>query len=239
MKRTYKINTKNIVYFSVLLALVVVLQFVGSYIKIGPVSISLVLVPIVLGGILLGPLAGMLLGFSFGLITFIAVVTGLDAGSAMLFAEAPFMVALICFAKATMCGWIPALVYKAIAKKHPVVGTYVASALAPIINTGIFIIGALMINPTISKVWGVEGGVSGVFVFLVVTVAGINFLVEFGINILLSPIIVKVIEIITGKVKSKQTDETVVENNEDNSVEYIEQDNIEENKDNVSDNSEE
>ena len=239
MKRTYKINTKNIVYFSVLLALVVVLQFVGSYIKIGPVSISLVLVPIVLGGILLGPLAGMLLGFSFGLITFIAVVTGLDAGSAMLFAEAPFMVALICFIKATMCGWIPALVYKAIAKKHPVVGTYVASALAPIINTGIFIIGALMINPTISKVWGVEGGVSGVFVFLVVTVAGINFLVEFGINILLSPIIVKVIEIITGKVKSKQTDETVVENNEDNSVEYIEQDNIEENKDNVSDNSEE
>ena len=239
MKRTYKINTKNIVYFAVLLALVVVLQFVGSYIKIGPVSISLVLVPIVLGGILLGPLAGMLLGFSFGLITFIAVVTGLDAGSAMLFAEAPFMVALICFVKATMCGWIPALVYKAIAKKHPVVGTYVASALAPIINTGIFIIGALMINSTISKVWGVEGGVSGVFVFLVVTVAGINFLVEFGINILLSPIIVKVIEIITGKVKSKQTDETVVENNEDNSVEYIEQDNIEENKDNVSDNSEE
>ena len=239
MKRTYKINTKNIVYFAVLLALVVVLQFVGSYIKIGPVSISLVLVPIVLGGILLGPLAGMLLGFSFGLITFIAVVTGLDAGSAMLFAEAPFMVALICFVKAIMCGWIPALVYKAIAKKHPVVGTYVASALAPIINTGIFILGALMINPTISKVGGVEGGVSGVFVFLVVTVAGINFLVEFGINILLSPIIVKVIEIITGKVKSKQSDEAVVENNEDNSVEYIEQDNIEENKDNVSDNSEE
>ncbi len=239
MKRAYKINTKNIVYFAVLLALVVVLQFVGSYIKIGPISISLVLVPIVLGGILLGPIAGMLLGFSFGLITFIAVVTGLDAGSAMLFAEAPFMVALICFVKATMCGWIPALVYKAIAKKHPVVGAYVASALAPIINTGIFIIGALMINQTISKVWGVEGGVSGVFVFLVVTVAGINFLVEFGINILLSPIIVKVIEIITGKIKSKQTDEYVVENNEDDSVEYKEQDNTEENKDNVSDSSEE
>ena len=234
MKRAYKINTKNIVYFAVLLALVVVLQFVGSYIKIGPISISLVLVPIVLGGILLGPIAGMLLGFSFGLITFIAVVTGLDAGSAMLFAEAPFMVALICFVKAILCGWIPALVYKAISKKHPVVG-----AFAPIINTGIFIIGALMINQTISKVWGVEGGVSGVFVFLVVTVAGINFLVEFGINILLSPIIVKVIEIITGKVKSKHTGEDVVENNEDDSVEYKEQDKTEEKKDNVSDISEE
>lgn len=239
MKRSYKINTKNIVYFAVLLALVVVLQFVGSYIKIGPISISLVLVPIVLGGILLGPLAGMLLGFSFGLITFIAVVTGLDAGSAMLFAEAPFMVALICFLKATMCGWIPALIYKAIAKKHPVIGTYVASALAPIINTGIFILGALMINPTISRVWGVEGGVSGVFVFLIVTVAGINFLVEFGINILLSPIILKIIEIITGKIRSKHIGEIVVENNEDNNVEYKEQDFIEENKDNVSDNSEE
>ena len=98
--RANKINTKNIVYFAILLALVIVLQFVGSYIKIGPISISLVLVPIVLGGILLGPIAGMLLGFSFGLITFIAVVTDMDTGSAALFAEAPFMVALICFVKA-------------------------------------------------------------------------------------------------------------------------------------------
>lgn len=221
--RAVKINTRNIVYFAVLLALVVILQFVGSYIKIGPISISLVLVPIVLGGILLGPLAGMLLGFSFGLITFIAVVTGLDAGSAMLFAEAPFMVALICFVKAIMCGWIPALVYKLIAKKHPIVGAYVASALAPIINTGIFIIGALMINKTIAEVWGVEGGLNGVFVFLVVTVAGINFLVEFGINVLLSPIIVKVIDIITGKINSKKPQENIKEDISQNEIDIKEE----------------
>ena len=221
--RANKINTKNIVYFAILLALIIVLQFVGSYIKIGPISISLVLVPIVLGGILLGPIAGMLLGFSFGLITFIAVVTGLDAGSAMLFAESPFMVALICFVKAIMCGWIPALVYKLIAKKHPILGAYVASALAPIINTGIFIIGALMINNVIAEVWGVEGGLNGVFIFLVVTVAGINFLVEFGINILLSPIIVKIIEIITGKIKNKQNQNTIEEDNSQSELDNMEE----------------
>lgn len=221
--RANKINTKNIVYFAILLALIIVLQFVGSYIKIGPISISLVLVPIVLGGILLGPIAGMLLGFSFGLITFIAVVTGLDAGSAMLFAESPFMVALICFVKAIMCGWIPALVYKLIAKKHPILGAYVASALAPIINTGIFILGALMINKVIAEVWGVEGGLNGVFIFLVVTVAGINFLVEFGINILLSPIIVKIIEIITGKIKNKQNQNTIEEDNSQSELDNMEE----------------
>ena len=83
--RANNIPTKKIVYFAILLALVVVLQFVGSYIKIGPVSISLVLVPIVLGGLLLGCAAGAALGFSFGMITFIAGVAGLDPFTFALF----------------------------------------------------------------------------------------------------------------------------------------------------------
>ena len=47
---------------AILLALVIVLQIFGSYIRIGTVNLSLVLIPVVLGGMLLGPLAGTVFG---------------------------------------------------------------------------------------------------------------------------------------------------------------------------------
>ena len=91
-----KVSAQKIVYTAIFVALVVILQFAGSYIKIGPISISLVLIPIVLGGILLGPLVGLLLGFTFGLITLIAGVTGLDGFTLLLFQQTPVMTVLIC-----------------------------------------------------------------------------------------------------------------------------------------------
>ena len=45
-----------------LAALVAVLQLLGQFIKFGPVSISLVLIPIVVGAALYGPTAGAVLG---------------------------------------------------------------------------------------------------------------------------------------------------------------------------------
>ena len=52
-----RINKKilTMAQFSILAALVIVLQLIGAFIHLGPTSISLVLLPIVLGGMLLGP----------------------------------------------------------------------------------------------------------------------------------------------------------------------------------------
>ena len=53
---------------AVLTAVVLVLQLTGTTIRIPflSTSVSLVLIPITLGAILLGPLAGAFLGFVFG-----------------------------------------------------------------------------------------------------------------------------------------------------------------------------
>ena len=61
---------------ALLIAIVVVLQLVGSFIKFGPVSISLVLVPIVVGAAVYGPAAGAILG----------IVVSTAAGSLFLWA---------------------------------------------------------------------------------------------------------------------------------------------------------
>ena len=61
-----------------LLAMVVLLQGVLGSIKIGAVSISFTLVPIVLGATVVGVKEGAFLGFAFGVITIVMGIVGAD-----------------------------------------------------------------------------------------------------------------------------------------------------------------
>ena len=56
MKNSYKI--KKIVMITILSCLAVILQLFSNYVPIGTVNITLALIPIVVGAILYGPLAG-------------------------------------------------------------------------------------------------------------------------------------------------------------------------------------
>ena len=109
-------NTRALVFTGVLAALVILLQlFLG--INIGPVSITLTLVPIVVGSILLGPQYGAALGLIFGIIVSILSITGKDPGGHMVF-EANFAIALImCLLKGAMAGFLPGIIFKAFKNK--------------------------------------------------------------------------------------------------------------------------
>ena len=89
MRNKTVFSAKRITGLAVLLALVIVLQLIGGYLKIGATSLSFVLVPIVLGGLLFGAWAGAFLGFAFGFITLMFGITGADY----------FTVALLCKAE--------------------------------------------------------------------------------------------------------------------------------------------
>ena len=108
---------RTIVWFAILLALVIVLQVFASSIPLGMVKISLTLVPIVLGGMILGPFYGGMLGLVFGVITLIAGITGADPFTAIIFNDHPVITSLICIVKATAAGVGSAFIYKAIYKK--------------------------------------------------------------------------------------------------------------------------
>lgn len=182
------------VAFSILAALIVVLQLFGSFIKIGTVPIALTLIPIVLGAILLGPCYGAGLGFVFGAIVFIMGVTGMDPFTFILFTDHPILTALICFVKGTAAGLGAGLVYRVFSKKAPIASVFAASAVTPIINTGLFILGALLLRDTLSSKFLAEG--QTVIYFLVIVCAGINFLVEFAINLFLAPALVRIVSVI-------------------------------------------
>lgn len=188
MKRT---DTTRMVALAILVAVVVILQLLGSFIHFGPVSVSLVLIPIVVGAALFGPGAGALLGFAFSAVVFIAAVTGADAGAFMLWQANPFMTALVIFAKGTGAGWVSGLVYRSLCEKNALTAAVAAAVVCPVFNTGVFLLGMFTVFSEALRLWA---GGTDVVTYALVGLAGVNFIAELFLNIVLSPVIVRIVK---------------------------------------------
>ncbi len=205
MRQNQNQKILRMVQMAMLIALVVVLQVVSAMIPPigGMVSITLTLVPVVVGAILFGVKGGIVLGLSFGLIVMINCITALDPGGNLLWNINPFFCALICLVKGTAAGLVPALLYqlvsgkgKAITSGKKYVAALVAALSAPIVNTGLFVCGMLVFFQDTLYAWA-DG--TGVVTYILVGLAGINFLVEFLINIILTPAIVRIVDVVRKK----------------------------------------
>lgn len=198
-------TTKNVTYLSVLLALVIIFQLLASFMKIGTTSFCLVLVPIVLGGIILGVRGGAFLGCTFGIIVLVSALIGLDPFTLFMLSDQPVFAVLLCLIKGIAAGVVPALLYKAISKKNERIAVFIAAASAPIVNTGIFILGALMMSGVIMDAFtAFDVDVSGMSPFYVVIVlcVGINFFVELMLNLVLAPAAHTVVKITMNRRKA-------------------------------------
>lgn len=185
-------TAKNVTILGVLTAIIVVLQIFGSYFKIGTISLSFVLVPIVIGGILTGVIGGTILGFIFGVITLVMGIVGADQFTFILFSDHPFLTILTCVIKGSAAGFMSGFVYKFLKNKNLTLSTFAASAVAPIVNTGLFIVGAFCMADTLNSNFVAEN--SNVVYFIFIGCAGINFLIELAINLVLAPSVCKIIK---------------------------------------------
>lgn len=173
---------------ALLTALVLVLQISGTAIKLGSTSISLTLIPIVLGAMILGPSGGAWLGFMFGLVVFVMGITAADPFTYFLFTEHPLLTAAICFGKGIAAGVGAGMIYKLLFKHNSIVATFLAAASAPILNTGLFILGALAMSSTMEGFMS-SSGITGMSVmyFVIIGCAGLNFVFELAVNLIVAP----------------------------------------------------
>lgn len=186
----------RMVQMAVLLGIVIFLQCFFAQIVVGTTSFSVVLVPIVVGAILLGPGAGALLGFAFGAVVLFYGISGQDFFTNMLFVAQPAFTALICLGKGAAAGFLAGLVYRLIAKFNAFWASVAAAAIAPIANTGLFILGGLtLVSDTLEANLSAFGADS-LLIFLVLGCAGVNFIVEFGVNMILAPAIYRIITVV-------------------------------------------
>ena len=209
-------SAKNIAFLAVLVALVVVLQLFGSYIKIGSTPISLVLVPIILGGMLLGVWVGLALGLLFGFMVIMSALAGFDPFTLALLQINPAMTVILCLVKGGAAGFVSALLFKVIQGKNKYVAVFVSAIAAPLVNTGIFVVGGFIILDTISEVlisFGIDlNGISPAYIIFVLCV-GVNFFIELAVNLVCAPALYTVDRVVEKQIMvKKKNKEVTVEN---------------------------
>ena len=190
MRSKQNLSLRKLTLGAMLTALVVVLQLVGSFIRFGPFSISLVLIPIVIGAATCGPYIGAWLGLVFG-----AVV--LFSGDAAFFLQfnAPATI-LVVLLKGFASGLVAALVYRMVERCNRYVAVVAAAIVCPLVNTGIFLIGCfLFFEEAVAALAAGAGFTGSVTAFMFVGLAGFNFLFEMGFNLVLSPVVVRLLNI--------------------------------------------
>ena len=182
-------KTRRMVGLALFTALVVILQLLGSFIRFGPFSISLVLIPIVVGAAMYGAGAGAWLGFVFG------VVVLLSGDAAAFLPISPLGTIVTVLAKGTLAGFCAGLVFKLLEKKNTYVAVVASAIVCPVVNTGVFLLGCfLFFLETVSQ-WAAGSGFENVGTYMIVGLVGLNFVVELVVDIVLSPIVVRLINI--------------------------------------------
>ena len=186
-----KEKTIRLVSLGILSAIIIVLQVIATYFPTKPFAITLSLIPIIIGSALFDEKAGAFLGGVFSVVVITMCVIGADVGGAMVWNANPFMCVLVCMTKGVMAGYVSGLVYRLLNKKSPIAATFVVGVSAPVVNTGIFILGLVLFFRPILSQW--SGG-SDMLYYILFGLTGINFLVELGVNMVLCPVIVKILE---------------------------------------------
>lgn len=185
------INTKKLTGVAIVLAIEIILQVFGNFlVSLSGVNINLSLIPIAIGAIVYGPFAGGLLGLVNGVIVLFSPST-----QAIFFQYAPLGTVLTCLLKCTIAGLMSGLVYKLLKNKNEFVATVIAALLVPVLNTGLFALGAFTVM--LEAIKANNSGNENVLKFVFLTMIGLNFIIELSITTVLTPTVEKIRKIMT------------------------------------------
>ena len=183
-------SVEKMVIGAVMTALVIVFQLLGTFTAFfGPFSTAVALIPIVIGAAMCGAGIGAWLGLVFGIVV-------IASGGAAFFMTYDVLGTIVTvLVKGAACGLAAGLVYKLLERINEYFAVFAAAITCPIVNTGCFLLGCLcffMDDVTmIASALGTEATGMGVFWALAMA----NFLIELGSNIILAPIIVRLLKI--------------------------------------------
>ena len=104
----------------------------------------------------------------------------------------PFWLIVVCVGKAVLCGLCAGRAAKALEKKQTL-SCIAAALVAPVVNTGVFAVGMLTVfRPILAQ----YAGGTDVVTYLFVAFIGVNFLVEFAVNAVLSAAIARIVQVV-------------------------------------------
>lgn len=179
--KTKKLNTVTMVELAVLIAVVLLMAFTPiGYIKTFGLEITLIVVPVAVGAVTLGPVAGLILGTIFGITSFIQCF-GMSPFGAMLLSINPVSTFIVCVPTRMAMGWLTGMIFRGLkmADLDRKVSTSIACLLGPFLNT-FFFMSALCVcfyHTDYIQSMVTSVGATNVFAFIVAFV-GLNGIVE-------------------------------------------------------------
>ena len=188
-KRKKSEQIKQLVLLALFTAMVAVLAYFGGFIKIGSLaSISLTLIPVVIGAALCGPAAGAWLGAVAGVVFFAT------ADAMFWFGLSVPGTVITVMVKGIVAGLCAGVVYHLMKRVNRYLAVIVSAIVCPVVNTAIFLLGCRVFFFGAVQEGAATEGLS-VFAYMIVFFVGLNFVFELLTNIVISPAILRIINI--------------------------------------------
>ena len=175
-----KSNVRALAIMGLMTALLILFSFtpIGT-ILIGPLSITLNVIPIAMAAIALGPVGGLVMGCVFGLLSFLQCIgVGVPSGmGAILFSINPFLAFLQRFIPRALDGFLVGVLFRLFEKKpgaRP--ACFLAGFFSAFLNTAFFMSALVLLFGNTDYVQGLMKGRS--FLVFVCAFVGINAVVE-------------------------------------------------------------
>ncbi|MDE7221202.1 MAG: ECF transporter S component [Oscillospiraceae bacterium] len=130
---------------AVLAAIVLLMAFTPlGYLRIGPVSITFLVIPVVIGGMTLGPVRGGFLGAVFGATSLAQCFMG-DPFGAALVALSPMATAVACFVPRILIGVVAGLLFPALHKLTKINAvSFIATSIAGTLTNTVLFVGMVV-----------------------------------------------------------------------------------------------
>ncbi|MCI9444014.1 MAG: ECF transporter S component [Oscillospiraceae bacterium] len=166
---------------AVLAAIILLMAFTPlGYLRIGPMSITLLVIPVVIGGITLGPVRGGLLGAVFGATSLAQCFMGDISGAAMFAANAAGTV-IACFVPRILIGVVAGVLFPFLMKTaRNGAAAFIGTAVAGTLTNSILFIGLVVAFFKDSVLGG------GSFWAIFVSFFSVNVAVELIVGVIVS-----------------------------------------------------
>lgn len=190
-------NLKMLTRLALLVAIELVMKAVGlGSVPMGPLYMSFLTLPIAVGAIAMGPVAGLVLGGVFGAVSFYDAITGGSAMTSALFQVSPVHTFILCVVTRMLMGLCVALIFAALRKADQAGGwSYILSAMmAPALNTLFFMGYIVLAFYNCDYVQGLvaKNGAANPLMFVVLLV-GIQGVAEFLVSGILGGVVARAV----------------------------------------------
>ena len=169
------------VQIAMLTAIILILAFTPlGYIRTGGLEITLIVIPVAVGAVILGPVGSMILGAVFGITSFIQCF-GMSPFGAMLLSISPVKTFITCVVTRTLMGFLTGLIYKGMKKvsRNKSLNTVIANLCCPFMNTLFFMTCIVVFFYNTEYIQGIVSALGAANPLLfVLAFVGVNGLVE-------------------------------------------------------------